>query len=179
MMENTMEAEIKAMTAASAALQGLPPEAARRVINWLGQHYQAKLVVAASPEFRSAATEGAPATYAEFHELFDAANPESGVENALVVAYWFQVVQKHAELDSQQLNSALKNLGRPSSNITRDLESLIDRSPRLVIQVRKEGSTKQARKRYKLTIEGIRAVERMLTRSQNNGNGNGNGGHTA
>jgi hypothetical protein len=176
MTENSMEAEIKAMSAAAAALQGLPPDSARRVINWLAQHYQAKPAAAPNTEFR-ANPEVASTAYAEFHELFDVANPESGVENALVAAYWFQVVQKHPELDSQQLNSALKNLGRPSSNITRDLDNLINRSPRLLMQVRKEGSTKQARRRYKLTIEGIRAVERMLTRSQSNGNGNG--GHAA
>src|SRR5688500_6654540 len=120
--ENTMEAEIKAMTAAAAALQGLPPEAARPDINWLGQHYQAR-PMAARPDFHGATTEGTAGSYGEFHELFDAANPESGVENVLVAAYWFQVLQKHSELDSQQLNSQLKHLGRPSSNITRDLES--------------------------------------------------------
>jgi len=42
------------------------------------------------------------------------------------------------------------------------LTQLIVRKPALVIQTHKSGSTKQARKRYRLTNEGLRAVERML-----------------
>jgi DNA-binding PadR family transcriptional regulator len=39
------------------------------------------------------------------------------------------------------------------------------RKPALVIQTRKGGSSKQARKRYRLTGEGIRAVEKMIAES--------------
>ena len=110
----------------------------------------------------------APQAFGGFHELFDAANPGTSVEKVLVAAYWFQVGQKNEDLDSTELNRALKNLGHPSSNITRDLDALINRTPRLVMQVSK-GPTKSARKRYKLTREGIRAVERLVLAAQNNG----------
>jgi DNA-binding PadR family transcriptional regulator len=49
------------------------------------------------------------------------------------------------------------------SNITTALSSLIERKPQLVIQTRKSGNSKQARKRYRLTDAGIRAVERMIS----------------
>ncbi len=171
MTDETLDAEIRAMTGLSAALGGLDPDAVRRVLRWAVDRYQVKgAAVAGGAALPPAAGDGgdapaAPPVYADFAELYDAANPNSGVENALVAGYWFQALMKNAELDSQQLNAALKNLGRPSTNITRDLDSLMTRSPRLVIQVRKDGSTKQARKRYKLTTEGVKAVERMLTRS--------------
>lgn len=170
MTDDTLANEIRAMQSVAQALAGLDADSTRRVLKWAVDRYQVK---PAAPVPPPEVEHVAPAaqypqsreSFGDFADLFDAANPESGVENALVAGYWFQAVQKHAELDSQQLNSALKNLGRPSSNITRDLDSLMTRTPRLVIQVRKDGNTKQARKRYKLTTEGVRAVERMLTRS--------------
>ena len=170
MTDETLTSEIQAMQNLAGALSGLDPDATRRVLKWAMDRYQVKPVAPppaptpSRPEVEPVAPAPAPA-FGDFADLFDAANPESGVENALVAGYWFQAVQKHVELDSQQLNSALKNLGRPSSNITRDLDSLMTRTPRLVIQVRKDGNTKQARKRYKLTTEGVRAVDRMLSRS--------------
>ena len=103
--------------------------------------------------------------FTDCHELFDAGSPSSGPEKALVAAYWFQVVQGNDDLDSQQLNTELKNLGHPSTNITRDLGGLINRAPRFVIQVRKDGTSRQARKKYKVTREAIKAVERMLRRT--------------
>ena len=172
MTDDTLSAEIQAMQAVAHALAGLDADSTRRVLKWAVDRYQAKPAAAVAPPEPEHAPPVAPhhhaparESFGDFADLFDAANPESGVENALVAGYWFQAVQKHAELDSQQLNGALKNLGRPSSNITRDLDSLMTRTPRLVIQVRKDGNTKQARKRYKLTTEGVRTVERMLTRS--------------
>ena len=173
MTDDTLTAEIQAMQNLAQIFSGLDADSTRRVLKWASDRYQAKPVASspsvaapiAEPEYPTPQNHNREPAFGDFADLFDAANPDSGVENALVAGYWFQAVQKHSELDSQQLNSALKNLGRPSSNITRDLDSLMTRTPRLVIQVRKDGNTKQARKRYKLTTEGVRTVERMLTRS--------------
>ncbi len=177
-----LSAELDAMKSVAQTLQSLDADATRRVLKWCLDRYQVTAPASAAPPrsgppAQSSAQSHAahhdgdsppaprePQAFADFADLFDAANPDTAVEFALIAAYWFQAVQKHTELDSQQLNGALKNLGRPSSNITRDLDSLMTRTPRLVIQVRKDGTTKQARKRYKLTTEGVRAVERMLAR---------------
>jgi hypothetical protein len=175
MTDNTMDVEIKAMAAISTALQGLEPEAIRRVLKWATDRYQVKPASPPAAEFVDRPLLGSPPTaFNEFSELFDAANPTTNVDKALVAAYWFQVVQQHDDLDSQQLNNELKHLGHPSANITRDLDSLINRSPRWLMQTRKQGTTKQARKRYKLTREGIRAVEKLLAKTNGHGD-NGNG----
>jgi len=100
--------------------------------------------------------------FADLADLVDAAKPATGLDRILVGAYWFQVAQQHDDFDSQTLNTELKHMGYPSGNITRDLDSLINRVPKLVIQTRKEGTSKQARKRFRLTREGVRAVENML-----------------
>ena len=66
------------------------------------------------------------------------------------------------ELKEQEVNNELKDLGHEVSNITVAFTTLQNRKPHLARQVKKTGTSKQARKRYKLTIKGMRKVEQML-----------------
>lgn len=77
------------------------------------------------------------------------------------MGYWFQVIRAEADLDSQSLNTELKHLGYPIGNITRAVSALASSTPRLVVQIKKGGTTRQARKKFRLTVEGIRRVEAM------------------
>jgi len=95
-------------------------------------------------------------------DLYGAVSPETNSERVLVVGYWFQVVQGENDLDGFQINRELRHLGHGIINITTALSSLIDRKPQLVIQTRKSGNSKQARKRYRLTDAGIKVVQQMI-----------------
>jgi hypothetical protein len=157
-----VDPEIQAMGDIARALEGLEPEAARRVLKWAIDRFQLRAVGLSTGVAGGGGGPLPTRAFTDFPELFDAANPQTGLDKALVAGYWFQVAQGQEDWDSQAVNTNLKQLGHPSTNITRDLDALIKRTPRLVLQVRKEGTSKQARKRYKLTREGIRAVEAML-----------------
>jgi hypothetical protein len=80
----------------------------------------------------------------------------------LVVGYWFQVHQGMKDFDSQRVNAELKNMGHGVGNITEAFTRLIDRRPQFVIQTRKSGTARQARKLYRVTNEGIKRVQSML-----------------
>ena len=165
--DTSADAEITAMASIVQSLTPLDEDARQRILSWASQRFRVIVtrdLVPSVPkrELSSEVGQGETGSYGQIHELFDAANPTTGVDRVLVAAYWFQVCEHHDDLDSMTLNTALKNLGHGSANITRDLDSLIERTPHLVQQTRKEGSTKQARRKYKLTREGIRTVERML-----------------
>ncbi len=158
----------------AAALKSLEPDAVRRVLKWALERYQPRQggsgtgtpveAGAMVPETATAAA-SLPRTFLNLPELFDAAEPETGTDKVLVTAYWFQNFQAPGlEWGSQTINTELKHLGHPSSNITRDLDNLMARKPKLVLQTRKEGTKQQGRRRYKLTREGTRAVETMLSR---------------
>jgi hypothetical protein len=153
------------MTTIADALDGLEPEAIRRILKWATDRFQVRPTAADVLQAQAEAPRApaVAATYSDFPTLFVAANPQSAPDKAMVAAYWFQVLQGQQDFDSFTLSKELKHLGHPSTNITRDLDALIGRTPRLVIQTRKLGTTKQARKQYKLTHEGIKAVERMLS----------------
>ncbi len=154
-----MDPEIKAMGDIAEALSELEPEVIRRVLKWANEKYQLRPTAGT---LQGQSIGPVSRVFNEFSDLFDAASPSTGLERILVCAYWFQIVQGQADFDSQSLNTELKNFGHPSANITRDMDSLINRSPKLVLQTRKEGNSKQARKKFKLTREGIREVERLL-----------------
>ena len=98
----------------------------------------------------------------DFAALFDAANPQTAEAKALIAGYWFQIKEGNTDLDAQTLNTALKDLGHGIRNITVALGGLEGRSPALARQIKKSGTTKQARKRYRITTAGRRAAERLL-----------------
>ncbi len=95
-------------------------------------------------------------------EFFASKSPKTDADKALVVGYYLQYKAGLEILDSQRINSELKNLGYGISNITRTLEHLKSKRPALILQTRKQGTTKQARKLYRLTMEGKRYVEEIL-----------------
>ena len=159
------------MSSITSALTPLEPEAIRRVLKWAIERFQARTtsetVVAAGVATMAGTSTtmavSAPKTFLNLAELLDTAQPETGLDRVLTVAYYFQVVAGQEDWDSQAVNTELKHLGHPSTNITRDLDTLMARSPKAVLQVRKGGTTRQARKRYRLTREGIHAVERLIS----------------
>ena len=164
--------EIAAMGRIAAALASLDQDATRRVLKWAIERYQGSArqspthgTMIETPTIVSETTTAPPRTFLDISELFDTADAETGLDRVLVAAYWFQAIQKMEDWYSQSISAELKHLGHPSTNITRDLDALMDRSPKLAMQVRKQGTSRQARKRYKLTREGTRAVESLLART--------------
>lgn len=160
--------ELEAMQKINKVLVELGDEKTiRRVLQWAISRHGASIGV---ESFHMVGGEGTTRNYGNAREstigvaeFFDAANPRTEAEKVLVVAYWLQEIQGHADWDSQSVNTELKNLGHGVGNITRALDTLIARRPRLVIQTKKSGTTKQARKKYKVTVEGTKSVRTMGT----------------
>ncbi len=80
----------------------------------------------------------------------------------MVAAYWLQVCQGAESFVSYSVNKALKNLGHGVSNVTGAFDALRRSKPALVLQLRKAGKSRQARKTYKVTKAGVAAVEEMI-----------------
>jgi hypothetical protein len=166
--------ELKAMAEIASVFASLEEDEVQRVLRWANEKFRGR---GAGPGYSSAASstsatvteaagEGDRHGFEDLPAIIDAAKPTNGLERILVAAYFHQTLKGEPDFDSQSLNSQLKHLGFPSANITRDMERLVGRSPKLIIQTRKEGTTQQARKKFRLTHEGIRAVEAMLKRSR-------------
>lgn len=104
--------------------------------------------------------------YSSASELLGNTSARTDGERALVVATHLQVCGQKNELPSQEINSELKHIGHQSSNITDALSSLMSQRPALVIQTKKTGKARQARKLYRVTDAGIARVKQMLKETQ-------------
>jgi hypothetical protein len=166
-MTTSITGELGAMAQIEAVLTALAEDERSRVLQWVNSRFKSsatKVIImdggspgSAGPDTRENA--------GSLADLFDAAAPPTEADRALVVAYWLQFRQGAEDLESQAVNSELKHLGHGVLNITRALDDLKTRRPALIIQTRKSGSTKQARKRYRVTAEGKKAVEHMLVKA--------------
>lgn len=162
--------EITAMAAIAAALGPFRDDEhaiVERILRWACDRYDVTDIDERAGDGRQVGNGGGDAqARADSNEhvadLVDKFAPTSAGERALVVGYWLQVSKQQREFTGYEVNACLKDLGHRVGNITDALASLTARTPSLVIQTRKHGTTRQARKKYKLTGEGVRAVQERL-----------------
>ena len=155
------------MSAVAGALEPLDDQdAVRRVLTWASQHFFGSATGATAedmgletppPEATSAAAHGHE-TLAEF---FNAASPATLEDKVLIAAYWAQEVEKREPLFARHLNNLLNDLGEKIDRITDVFDALKERKPAPVVRLRKSGESRQARKSYKMTEAGTRAVKEM------------------
>lgn len=172
----TEDDEFLAMRAVFSALKGLPDDEARvRVLSYAASRLglatgaqQAKSMHPVveptgdgEPQVPTSATT-TPSTFATFAELFDAAHPQSNADKALVAGYWLQVCEGAESFSGLAANTELKHLGEAAPNITNAIDSLKSQKPALALQLKKSGKSQQARKSYKITVAGVKAVETMI-----------------
>ncbi|TXK18447.1 hypothetical protein [Homoserinibacter sp. GY 40078] len=172
MVDEGIDSEIAAMSAVAGALNPLEPEQQVRVLRWAADRYGLADLKFANTGARGAAEElddsrgsgagGDKPSYSSIDELFESGIAKTNTQKALLAAYWFQVVEGKTGWQSYTLNTALKNLGIGITNITDALATAENQKPVLVMQTSKTGKSRQARKTYKLTAAGVKAVEAML-----------------
>lgn len=169
-----IDPEIAAMGGVASALTSLDEDQRTRVLRWALDRYGVRVAAirqegtneSDGSDGESAAQDSGAAglrQYASIDELFESGSAKTNMHKALLAAYWFQVVQGDTGFQSFALNGALKNLGIGIANITDALGSAEAQKPALVMQTAKTGKSRQARKTYKLTTAGVKAVEAMLS----------------
>jgi hypothetical protein len=160
------EEEIKAMEEIGNALKKLEQAGRNNVLQWAINHFltadsgRTPIFSKTAPVAVSNLATPKDSSFPDLPNLFDSAAPKSRIEKALVTGYWVQECQGNSDFVSQDINNQLKDLGHRVGNITAVFNGLI--SSNLVMQIRKSGNTQQARKKYKLTREGIKFVQKML-----------------
>lgn len=184
-----LDPEIKAMYECYNLTKDLDENSKVRVVRWLIDRLQlpSLSIKTKSPSGGSASTgheldsqhsneeneadeekngsEDFPKTIADFEtvaEAFAAANPSTDWEKSLVVATYLQQKNGLSEIKGFDVNKELKNLGHGMTHITHTFDTCIAKRPQLVLQLRKEGKTRQAQKKYKVTGEGIKIVNAMI-----------------
>lgn len=169
--------ELDAMRQVASSLDTLEEDARARIIAWAAAKYGVR--VYSAPSVASAAKTAEPATanggphdipfddYGSLAEFFDAADPGVESEKALVVGLWMQKSNDMETFDAAAVNRELKHLGHGVGNITVAFNDLIAQRPALAMQTAKSGKSKQARKKYKITRAGEKAVAGMISTASN------------
>ena len=165
--------EFAAMQSVFGALEPLEPPSRRRVFEYVADRLGISVVRdARSGSFAGdsengghTTPEGGAASEREFvtlAELHDAANPRSDKDRVLVAAYWLQVCEGAESFVSYSVNKALKDLGHGVAHVTGAFDALRRQKPALVLQLKKSGKSRQARKTCKVTEAGVAAVKAMI-----------------
>ena len=168
-----VDREFTAMQTVFGALEPLDGDSRQRVVEYI----VARLGIAAvrgAPSGSPAGDEkkggqpeqeeGSPPErrFATLAELHDATDPQSDKDRVLVTAYWLQVCEGTDSFLGYSVNKALKDLGHGVSNVTGAVDALKRPKPALVLQLKKAGKSRQARKTHKLTDAGVAAVKAMI-----------------
>ncbi|MCF8363758.1 MAG: hypothetical protein K9G70_14160 [Prolixibacteraceae bacterium] len=101
--------------------------------------------------------------YSSVADFFAKINPSSGSKKALTIATYLQVTKNLPDITGYEINKELKHLGHASKNITVDIKNLIQTKPQLMIQTRKDGTSQQAKKKYKVTDAGLKHIKEILS----------------
>jgi hypothetical protein len=157
-----MDAELAAMQSLAEVLGGLDKPAQERVLGWAISRFALSCSTSASPKGLQANSGIERSTsFTEFAELFHAMNPSDNGAKALAAAYWLSRGDGEA-FTAQAANGLLKDMGYHVPNITDALTQCMKEKPATIIQTRKSGSSRQARKLYKLTDAGRRKVSSLI-----------------
>lgn len=118
-----------------------------------------------APIFTGSTTElnlGGTGPQVEFAGLVEKWTPSNGNEWALLAAYQLSKGKTDGIVTGQEINTVLKHHGKGVSNVTKAIARLARADPALMLQVRKDGTSRQARKSYKVTTSGVSFVETHL-----------------
>jgi hypothetical protein len=171
--------EIVALNTAYTALKDLAPDAIQRNINWLATRLGVSAIAKAPTGGRSPTPTETVATnnpdgqtasgefekFATSADFLSQINEPTDKERVLAIAAYIQKKEPDKELTGFSINKELKHIGHGVANITSAIQTWVDQRPQLMIQIRKTGTTKQAKKVYKVTEEGMKSVRKRLSQA--------------
>jgi len=163
--------EITAMSRITDILSSLEEEARKRILLWLlsreGLTTPPATIVGSSTRVKVLSGSVIdPNESKSLSDFFYSVDPQNDMERALTVAAFLQSTGGGEDLSSQEINDELKHLGYPIANITKALTRAMEVTPRLMHQTRKEGTSQQARKKYRVTHEGMKYLQGRISRQQ-------------
>jgi len=100
--------------------------------------------------------------YKSIEALFLSSNLKTVTSKILLAASYLQEKNNLEEIATRDINESLRKLGYDVTNIAVTLNSLIQKKPPMLIIVGKEGDSKQARRKFKVSEEGLALAKSFL-----------------
>jgi hypothetical protein len=102
-------------------------------------------------------------------DLFAEANVKKVSDKILLMAAYLQERLNFKEISSYDINFRLKRIGHGVQNISSSINGILKRKQReapLMMELKKEGASKQARRKFKVTDEGLKKARTFLKNSK-------------
>lgn len=162
--------ELEIMKNIAEELKNLEPNSIRRILEWASDHFGIEKKDTSNRDSEQIKKHSNPPQgtnketqpYKDVADFYSSVSPKTEAERVLTISYWKQYIEGAPDVDALSVNNELKDLGHVVSNITRAFNNLKQMKPQLAIQLKKQGSTKQARKKYRVTDEGRKYIDNML-----------------
>jgi hypothetical protein len=100
--------------------------------------------------------------YRSIETLFLSSNVKTVASKILLAAAYLQEKLSFEEISGFDINSRLKKMGYGVANISTAMNPLLRKKPPLIIQIKKAGDSKQARRKFRVTEEGLIAARSYL-----------------
>lgn len=100
--------------------------------------------------------------FKSIENLFLASNIKTVASRILLAAAYLQEKHNFKEVSSFDINSRLKKMGYGITNITTAINGLLAKKPPLMVQTRKVGDTKQAKRKFIVTEDGLKIAKTYL-----------------
>jgi hypothetical protein len=100
--------------------------------------------------------------FKSIENLFLGANTDTVASRIILAAAFLQEKMNYTELSSYDINSRLKKMGYGVTNITNAINGLLNKRIPLMEQTRKEGDTKQSKRKFVVTEEGLKLAKTYL-----------------
>lgn len=98
----------------------------------------------------------------QFNSFIERWTPTTQADWALLGAYYFQKIHGQENVTGFAVNKELKHHGYGVSNITDCFTANMQTDPARMLQTKKTGKSKQAKKLYVVTTSGIKYIEEKL-----------------
>jgi hypothetical protein len=99
-------------------------------------------------------------------DLFSESNVKKVSSKILLMAAYLQERHNFKEISSYDINFRLKRIGHGVQNISSSINGILKRKPQLMIELKKDGASKQARRKFSVTVEGLKVARGFLKGSK-------------
>lgn len=104
--------------------------------------------------------------YDSLEELFFASNVKTIGSRILLAAAYLQEKENLKELSSYIVSSRLKNLGETVTNPSAAINNLMSKKPPLLLQTGRNADSKQSRRKFRVTEEGLRIARNYINENK-------------
>jgi len=178
-----MDPELNAMSYVYESLKSLDRKQMKRIIHWAEDRFgltpaQMSVELTQQPQqvqtqitVSEAAAGAEPVVKEEKNDikhydtaldLFSESNVQKVTSKILLMAAYLQERFNFKEISSYDINFRLKRIGHGVPNISSLLNGILRKKPPLLLQLETEGRTKQARRKFMVTNEGLKVARSYL-----------------